>query len=149
NMGIRLFEVRGGVAHIVTTIGGQAVGGECSLDSGHIGLAAGADGSVFALLQLNYGRGNSDDEVVEFAAGGAGACPVPDGEVGIMAADGEALAKGKNGEYLAYKGAPVRFDASGIDRKGEAPFEYAWNFTGATTGGPAGDGFTFVSKIES
>jgi PKD repeat protein len=149
NMGLRLFEVSGQSSRIVTTIGGQAQGQACNLDFAQLSVAAGADESLFVLTQPNESNGNSDDQVIEFAPGGAGACPVPAGTVAVTAKSGSALATGKNGELLVYKGSPVRFDASGIERKGETPFEYDWNFTGVTEGGPGNEGYTLVSKIEA
>jgi PKD repeat protein len=138
NMGIRLFEAKevGGQisTRILTTIGGQSVGAQCNLDGEQISLAAGAQGSLFVLTQPNLQNNDSNDEVIEFAPGGSGECPKPEGQVKVTAQDGTALPTGAGGEYLVHKEELLRFDAGGVERKGETPFEYSWNFTG--TGSP-------------
>jgi PKD repeat protein len=143
NMGIRLFEEDG---NILTTIGGGPEGQACDLRNAQIAVVAGAEDSVFVLAQGQNGL--QEDEVIEFAKGGSGVCPQVSGTIKVEGA--EATAKG--GEPVpsvtVHAGVPVKFDASSISRAGESPFEFDWNFTGATEGGPKNDGYTQIAKIE-
>jgi PKD repeat protein len=139
--GIRLFEADG---KAVTTIGGQAVGQACNLDSGRLALAAGANGSVFALGQPNSNNGNSDDEVIEFAPGGAGKCPTPSGEVEVNGAPTLSA--------TVTQGKPVKFSALSIGPilTGGAratPYSFEWYFEGTAV--PASKTYAPVSKIEA
>jgi PKD repeat protein len=135
NEGIRLFEADG---KIVTTIGGQATGRACNLDSGRLALAAGANESLFVLSQPNSKNGNSDDEVIEFAPGGAGKCPTPSGEVEVNGAPTLSA--------TVSQGKLVKFSAISIDRAGASPYAFEWYFEGDST--PASKTFAPVSKIE-
>jgi len=76
---------------VFTTIGGGSAGHECDLDSGQFALAAGANGSVFVLTQPNEANGNSDDEVIQFAPGGKGACPQPSGSLTLNGKSGSSF----------------------------------------------------------
>jgi hypothetical protein len=112
--GIRLFNSSGAV---VTTIGGQAAGQQCNINSAQVAVAAGANGSVFALTQPNEANGNSGDEVIQFAAGGKGACPQPSGSFTV---------NGKSGSTFSLPvGASVTL-ADTVERKGEAPYRFDW-----------------------
>jgi hypothetical protein len=146
NMGVRLFTSSGAV---ITTIGGQAQGQACNLDDEQMSVAAGANESLFVLTQPNEHNGNSDDQVIEFAPGGAGACPVPSISQVKVTQNQEAEVKGNEGEAIVHQGAAVQFEVSSLNRAGEAPFAFDWNVTGANTGGPNGDGYTLVSQIEA
>jgi PKD repeat protein len=121
NMGIRLFKEGPEGENIITTIGGPSVS-SCHVDFAQLSVAAGSGGALFVLLQPNQHNGNSDDEVIEFAPGGTGACPVPGGEVEVNGA--------KVSSVTVAEGEPVQFDASSIERQGETPFEFDWNFEG-------------------
>jgi PKD repeat protein len=140
NAGVRLFTATGTV---VTTIGGQAQGKPCNLDYSELGLAAGANGSLFVFVQLNETNGNSDDQVIEFAPGGAGACPVPAGEVTVNGVEASSVTVNQK--------VPVKFNAVSIKRAGGVPYEFDWNFEGKKTEGTAGtnDGFDLGAKIEA
>jgi PKD repeat protein len=129
NMGVRLFTHEG---RVVTTIGGQPQEQACNIDTEQMAIAAGANGSVFLLTQPNEERGETDDQVIEFAPGGTkGACPVPSiGKVNITQS-GQAVETGLHGEYVVHQGAPVTLEAGEINRAGEAPYEFSWNFAGA------------------
>ncbi|HEV3072553.1 MAG TPA: PKD domain-containing protein, partial [Solirubrobacteraceae bacterium] len=146
NTGLRLFKEDGSV---VTTIGGQPAGHPCNLDTPQLSVAAGAGESLFVLTQPNEAHANSDDQVIEFAPGGAGACPVPSISEVKVTQNGAEEVKGLHGEAIVHAGAPVAFKVSGLNRVGETPFEFDWNVTGATSGGSHNDGFTLVSKIEA
>jgi hypothetical protein len=139
NEGIRLFDASG---NIVTTIGGQPRGQPCNIDDKRVALAAGANGSLFVLTQLNEANENSDDEVIEFAEGGSGACPKPGGNPKVNGTPGP--------DVTVHEGVSAEFDASSIERKGETPFEIDWNFEGHNSGGTAGtnDGYDLGAKIE-
>ncbi len=137
NVGVRLFEADG---QILTTLGGQPEGQACNLDQPQLSVAAGANGSLFVLTQPNAGNGDSDDQVIEFAPGASGACPVPGGQVAVNGTPDATIA-------VVHQGVPVTLEAGSIDRAGEAPFEFDWNPTGANTGGPQNDGFTLVSAM--
>ena len=113
-MGVRLFNAEGAV---VTTIGGQAPGQECNLDTERLAVAAGARGSVFVLTQPNPENGNSDDEVIEFAHGGRGACPQPSGSLTL---------NGKPGNSFSFPvGSEVTFTDT-VERLGETPYRFDW-----------------------
>jgi hypothetical protein len=144
NVGIRLFNQAG---QIVTTLGGQAQGHECNLDFAQLSLAAGAEGALFVLTQPNTENNNEGDEVIEFAPGGKGACQAPSGQIEVNGQEvkpeaGEAVAK-----TTVFQDAPVKFSAISIDRAGEAPYSFEWNFTGASTGGK--EGYTFSTEMTS
>jgi PKD repeat protein len=142
NMGIRLFDAQG---HIVTTIGGQPEGEPCDLNSEQMSLAAGAKGSLFVLTQPDQSNGDSGDQVIEFAPGGAGACPVPSISQVLVTQNGKVAESGKHGEPVVYQGgAPVKFEVTSLERKGERPFAFAWN----VTGGP-GSSFSLFSEMDA
>jgi PKD repeat protein len=136
NEGIRLFEADG---KVVTTIGGQGTGQPCNIDDSRLALAAGANGSMFALGQFNAENGNSDDEVIEFAPGGAGKCPTPSGEIEV---NGTPTLSAN-----VTQGKSVKFSALSVNRAGASPYAFEWYFEGDAT--PASKTFTPVSKIEA
>jgi hypothetical protein len=112
--GIRLFTSNGTV---LTTIGGQAQGQACNLDFAQLAVAAGANGTVFALTQPNEENGNTDDQVIEFAPGGKDACPQPSGSLTL---------DGQSGSSFSFPvGTNVTF-ADAVERKGEAPYRFDW-----------------------
>jgi hypothetical protein len=119
--GIRLFTSNGTV---IDTVGGQASGQPCNLDFAQLSVAAGANGSLFVLTQPNEENGNSDDEVIEFAPGGSGACPQPAGSLTV---------NGKSGSSFSFPvGTNVTF-ADSVERKGEAPYRFDWVLLNAGT----------------
>jgi PKD repeat protein len=123
NEGIRLFEADG---HIVTTIGGQALGQECDLKDARMALAAGDEGSLFVLTDPNEENNESDDEVIEFApTSGAGKCPSVGGHI-------EVNQQPATSTITVTQGKPVEFDAISIERKGETPFAFEWYFEGVS-----------------
>ncbi|HVR06260.1 MAG TPA: PKD domain-containing protein, partial [Solirubrobacteraceae bacterium] len=136
NMGIRLFAADG---ELIDTLGGAAQGKKCNLDFAQLSVAAGAEGALFALSQPNLTNGDEGDEIVEFAPAAAGdleACPAPSGQIEV---NGKVVTP-ENGEPVAkvtvFQEAPVEFNAISIERAGESPFAFEWNFTGAKTGEP-------------
>jgi hypothetical protein len=147
NVGVRLFNEKG---DIVTTIGGQPEGKPCNLNFTQMSVAAGAGESLFVLTQPNEENGDSDDEVIEFAPKGsypsADACPSTSGEIEV---NGE-LVKEKEGEtvptVIVHEGNSVQFDAISLERHGEVPFSFEWNFTGESTGG--NEGYTEVHRLD-
>jgi PKD repeat protein len=134
NEGVRIFDKTG---DILATIGGGV--GQCDLDSARIALAAGANETLFALDQPDEIGGASDNQVIEFAPGGPGACPVPSGQVTV---NGTATSSA-----TVTAGVPVEFNASSIDRAGGAPYEFDWDFGDATGGGALGEGYELGSKM--
>lgn len=141
NEGVRLFDENGDV---LTTIGGGSQA--CRIGTARISVAAGANGAVFVLTQPNEDNGDSEDQVIEFAEGAeGGVCPQPSGAPGVVSG-GEELVAGK---ITAKQNVPLELDASAIDRAGEAPYEFDWNFEGLTSGGSLGGGFDLGSKIEA
>lgn len=121
NVGVRLFTAAGTV---VTTIGGQAQGQPCNLDYAGLAVATGANGSLFVLTQPNASNGNSDDQVIEFKPGGAGACPQPSGSLTV---------DGKAGTSFSFPvGSEVTF-ADSVERKGEAPYRFDWVLLNSAT----------------
>jgi hypothetical protein len=150
NAGIRLFRYEDEKYEPATMIGGQP-SGACSLDNFALSVAAGANERLFVLTQPNVqnGRvGEDNDEVIEFAPGGAGACPKPVGAVSVKEGGVEHQIVG--GEVTVHQGLPVTFDAVSSERAGETPYEFDWDLEGATSGGTAGtnDGFDLGAKIE-
>jgi hypothetical protein len=149
NVGIRLFNTQG---HVVTTIGGQPEGHPCNLNSEQMSLAAGANETLFVLTEpdeenvINTSpKEYSGDQVIEFAPGATGACPVPSITQVTVTQNGKAAATGKHGEPVIYQGgASVKFEVTGLERKGETPFAFAWN----VTGGPSSS-FTLFSEINA
>jgi PKD repeat protein len=127
NVGIRLFEESG---HVVTTVGGE---GPCKLETAQLSIAAGSEESVFVLTQPNEENGNKGDEVIQFKPAGHEACPEPSGEVKVDGVPASSV--------TVDQGVPVKFDASSIDRAGETPFAFEWDFEGGNT-------YSHVSKIE-
>jgi hypothetical protein len=114
NMGVRVFTSEGVV---VTTIGGQAQGQACNLDTEQLAVAAGSGGSLFALTQPNAENGNSDDQVIEFTLGAAGKCPQLSATMTV---------NGKSGSSFSFPaGTNVTF-ADTVERKGETPFRFDW-----------------------
>ncbi|HEY2282358.1 MAG TPA: hypothetical protein VGH60_02270 [Solirubrobacteraceae bacterium] len=114
NMGIRLFTAEGAV---VTTIGGQAQGQPCNLDTEQLAVAAGSNGSVFVLSQPNVPNGNTDDQVIELAPGGKGACPQPSGSLTL---------NGKSGTSFSFPVGTNVTLADTVERKGETPYRFDW-----------------------
>jgi PKD repeat protein len=119
NVGIRLFEASAGPAKIVTTIGGE---GPCKLETARLSVAAGSSESVFVLTEPNEENEYKGDEVIEFAPGGKGACPQASGQIEVNGV--------KTSSVTVSEGVPVQFDASSIDREGEAPYSFEWSFEG-------------------
>jgi PKD repeat protein len=153
NEGIRIFE---GDGHIATTIGGGATAGVCSLDAARVSIAAGAAGSLFVLTEPEAEGAESDNQIVEFAEGGTGACPQPSGAPAVIkgAVTVEPLTPADGGGDLratVTQGVPVKLDASTINRAGGAPYEFDWNFEEQTSGGTAGtdDGYELGAKIDA
>ncbi|HVR04703.1 MAG TPA: hypothetical protein VMS02_01590, partial [Solirubrobacteraceae bacterium] len=121
NEGIRLFSSNGTV---LDTIGGQPQGQKCNLDYAQLSVAAGADGTLFALSQPNLANGGEGDEVVEFAVGGSGECPQPSGSMTV---------NGESGSSFSFPvGTKVTF-ADSVERKGEAPYRFDWVLLNAST----------------
>jgi hypothetical protein len=114
NMGIRLFTSEGTV---ITTIGGQPAGQACNIDDEQLSIAAGANGSLFVLTQPNEANGNSDDQVIEFAPGGKGACPQPSGNLTV---------NGQSGSSFSFTANTQVTLADSTERKGEAPYRFDW-----------------------
>jgi hypothetical protein len=114
NMGIRIFGSKG---EVITTIGGQAQGQACNLDTEQIALAAGANGSLFALTQPNEENENSDDQVIQYTIGGKGACPQPSGSMTVNGQSGSSFKVAVN--------TPVTL-ADTVERKGGAPYRFDW-----------------------
>jgi PKD repeat protein len=162
NVGIRLFNAQG---EVIDTIGGgepsTRMSGSCSIDYAHASLAAGADGSVFVLTKPNEQRGDTDDEVIQFAPGQGSQCPSVTGELSV---NGKELVPGQGGAVAAVSvdpGVETEFSALSLDRPLAwnlseftwhtaewIPFAIEWNFEGASTGGPGDDGYTVVHKID-
>ena len=114
NEGIRLITSNGTV---ITTIGGQAQGLPCSINTAQVAVAAGSKGSVFVLTQPNEDEGNSGDEVIEFAPGGKVACPQPSGTL---------IVNGKSGSSFTFPVGTNVTLADSVERKGEAPYRFDW-----------------------
>jgi len=121
NVGIRLFTSSGTV---ITTIGGQPQGQPCSINTAQLAIAAGSNGSVFVLTQPNEQKGNSGDEVIEFAAGGKGACPQPSGTLTV---------NGKSGSSFTFPVGTNVTLADSVERKGEAPYRFDWVLLNTST----------------
>jgi hypothetical protein len=121
NMGVRLFTSAGTV---ITTIGGQPQGQACNIDTEQLSVAAGANGSVFVLTQPNEASGNTDDEVIEFAPGGKGACPQPSGTLTVNGASHSSYSFPVNTEVTL---------TNIVERKGEAPYRFDWVLLNAKT----------------
>ncbi len=170
DIGIRLFELNGQQSKIVDTIGGGppnsgtatagSVLGSCNIDYRAASLAAGAEGAIFVLTQP---RGESDDEVIEFAPGGQHRCPgVREASVEVKEGSSwKELQKGSEPEpsLTVDEGVPVTLSAESLDQV-EAnrtwkyttftflwpsvyewtPFGFEWNMEG--------NGYTVVNKIE-
>jgi hypothetical protein len=114
NMGVRLFTSNGTV---VTTIGGKSPGQACNLDHVQLSVAKGANGSLFVLTQPNEAHANSDDQVIEFAPGGQGACPQPSGGLTVNGVSGSSFSFPVNTQVTL---------ADTVERKGEAPYRFDW-----------------------
>jgi PKD repeat protein len=130
NIGVRIINPASG--EIVTTVGGGEPG-SCNIGTVFAAVAAGAKGTIFVMTQPVAQDGDTQDEVIEFAEGATKAvCPKPTGEITV---------NGQATEGATVKqGAAVQFSALSIDRAGETPFEFDWNFEG--------EGFVVGSKIE-
>jgi len=141
NEGIRLFTSEG---EIITTIGGAAKGEECNLDSDQLALAAGAEGAIFVLSQPNLKNNDSNDEVIEFAPGGKGACPT-------VGAHFEVEVNGKKAPATSTvtvtQKSTVKFDAFSLERAGETPYSFEWYFEG--TEKPESKTYALGSEIEA
>jgi hypothetical protein len=164
NMGVRVFNDEG---KILTTIGGGSEGKPCNIPTARLAVAAGAGNSVFVLTQPNENDGENDDELIEFAEGAkgedgkGGACPAPSDELEVggqkvssIEVNGTPLSLTEAGGVVTssvtvHQGEFLNFDALKVDRAGEAPFEFDWDFEGKEKEGVDGEGDDLVSKIEA
>lgn len=147
--------------------------GSCNIDFRQAGLAAGSDGAVFVLTQPREGK--YDGQVIEFAPGGQYKCPgmkedatVESGELKAGKEEWKELQVGLGGGAPEVSVAPdeeLKLSALSLDKPVEPvfewtvktlsfdkvyewmPFAFEWNFEGATSGGPADDGYTTVNAM--
>jgi hypothetical protein len=116
NMGVRLFTADG---TIITTIGGQAQGQNCNLDTEQLSVARGARGALFALTQSA-----DNDQVIEYAPGGKGACPQPSGSLTV---------NGKSGSSFSFPVGTQVTLADSVNRLGETPYRFDWVLLNSST----------------
>jgi PKD repeat protein len=151
SLAIRVFDEGG---HSLAMIGNTTQGGLCNLQGGpgnelssgneygsFVALAAGREGTVFALTQSNLYSGEGliapgsaigagmGDEVVEFAPGAGQECPQPSGGFSITnkSVAGSSPSTG-TGPVTVPVGTELEVSAASVDLQGSPPWAYDWNF---------------------
>jgi len=167
NIGVRLLqpEEDGAISNpsgstIVTTLGNNAPGGPCNIGAVEATLAAGANGTLWALDRgptsetLAATKAPAGREVIELAPGAGRLCPQPSGTF-TMAPEGGVSQTGES-TLTVPAGTRVTFDAGAIEinyapiATGSTgrPFAYEWDLEGGTHGGPGNEGFTKVERMK-
>jgi PKD repeat protein len=154
NVGVRLLGTtsQGAISDGVggttlNTLGNSTTGpGTCNLDTAGVTLAAGADGTIWALLRgadssAQQSGATLGRQLVEFGPGASTACPQPSGTFKM---------NGKSAEtpLTVSAGTEVKFDASSITHSSPVVYAYDWDLDGNATNGPASDGFETINAMQ-
>jgi PKD repeat protein len=148
NVGIRILQPKPSgllsdpqASTILNTLGG----GECALPAESQSLAAGANGTLWALGRgldtanwVDGATSGSGDtvgrQIVELGPGAGSLCPQPSGPFSASKT-----------QFAA--GTTVHFNAETVNLQHGVPFAYEWDLNGDTSDGPKHDGFELVNTL--